>query len=146
MRLLRICCATGSARPCGNAVLASCGSHLQPTEAAPVDEVAPAAAAVEAEAEVEAKSTASAVPKKSILGAVPAELLPASRKGAQDSQWNYGARCVHSFPKRPSPCAHYQAHANRVQTGFHTRRTSACVHTGTSFEMHAACHATCHLA
>jgi len=68
---------------------------IQPTEAAPVDEVAPAAAAaaaVELEAEVAAKSTASAVPKKSILGAVPAELLPASRKGAQDSQWNYGAR------------------------------------------------------
>ena len=123
MRLLRICCATGSARPCGNAVLASCGSHLQPTEAAPVDEVAPAAAAVEAEAEaeVEAKSTASAVPKKSILGAVPAELLPASRKGAQDSQWNYGARCVHSFPQRPPPCAHYEAHTNRSSANRITR-------------------------
>ena len=144
MHLLRICCATGSARPCGNAVLASCGSHLQPTEAAPVDEVAPAAAAVEVEAEVEAKSTASAVPKKSILGAVPAELLPASRKGAQDSQWNYGARCI------ASPNDHHHVHtikhAKIAGTQDYTHGALACVHTSTSFEMHAACHATCHLA
>ena len=148
MRLLRICCATGSARPYGNAVLAvahSCSQRKrhQSTRWRPLP--------------LRWRWRRRRRWRRSARPALCQRSRSSARCPPNCSRRRARARRTRSGITAPGACIaspndHHHVHTMKhtqtaaVQTGLHARRTSACVHTSTSFEMHAACHATCHLA